>query len=156
MPPKKGGANKTKYSRWLITVDPRRKPGSYPGGEAGLRRNLQLCARLLSPPHIQKFVYLMPKGHTYEKNILQTTADHAIEKGEKRGFIHLHALVSVKHTSSVRLSYPVFRAACEKILGGKCHFDAKLARGGESLEDIKRYIHKQGAKKDEGEELGVE
>ena len=27
-------------------------------------------------------------------------------------------------------------------LGHKCHFDAKIARGGESLADIRAYIHK--------------
>ena len=138
MPPKKDAPKKKiiKYSRWLLTVDPRKKTGSYPGGEAGLRANLEKCVRLLRPPFLQKFVYL--------------TAEHAIEKGPKRGFWHMHALVMLRHDSNVRLSYPIFRAACAKIMGGTVHFDAKLARGSESLEDIRQYIHKrQQAKKEE-------
>ena len=54
----------------------------------------------------------------------------------------MHALVTLRHDSNVRLSYPIFRAACAKIMGGTVHFDAKLARGGESLEDTRQYIHK--------------
>jgi hypothetical protein len=34
-------------------------------------------------------------------------------------------------------------------MGGTVHFDAKLARGGESLEDIRQYIHKGKAGKEE-------
>ena len=88
MSPKKDAPKKKriKYSRWPLTVDPHKKSGSYPGGEAGLRANLEKCARLLRPPFLQKFVYLTPKGHTYEANILETSADHAIETGPKCGF----------------------------------------------------------------------
>jgi len=151
MPPKKDAPKKKriKYSRWLLTVDPRKKTGSYPGGEAGLRANLEKCARLLRPPFLEKFVYLTPKGHTYAVNILESSAEHAIEKGPKRGFWHMHALITLRHDSNVRLSYPIFRAACAKIMGGTVHFDAKLARGGESLEDIRQYIHKGKAMKEE-------
>ena len=144
MPPKKDAPKKKriKYSRWLLTVDPHKKTGSYPGDEAGLRANLEKCARLLHPPFLENFVYLTPKGHTYEANILETSAEHTIEKGPKRGFWHMHALFTLRHDSNVRLSYPIFRAACAKIMGSTVHFDAKLARGGESLEDIRQYIHK--------------
>ena len=116
--------------------------GSYPGGEASLRANLEKCARLLRPPFLQNFVYLTPKGHTYEANILETSADHAIKKGPARGFWHMHTLIMLRHDSNVQLSDPIFRAACAKIMGGTVHFDAKLARGGESLEDTRQYIHK--------------
>jgi hypothetical protein len=156
MPPKKDAAPKKKrikYSRWLLTVDPRKKTGSYPGGEAGLRANLEKCARLLRPPFLEKFVYLTPKGHTYAVNILESSAEHAIEKGPKRGFWHMHALITLRHDSNVRLSYPIFRAACAKIMGGTVHFDAKLARGGESLEDIRQYIHKGKQVKQEEAEV---
>ena len=65
----------------------------------------------------------------------------------------MHALVTLRHDSNVRLSYPIFRAACAKIMGGTVHFDAKLARGGESLEDIRQYIHKAKAGKEEQAEV---
>ena len=102
MPPKKDAPKKKriKYSRWLLTVDPRKKTGSYPGGEAGLRANLEKCARLLHPPFLEKFVYLTPKGHTYAVNVLESSAEHAIEKGQKRGFWHMHALVTLRHDSN--------------------------------------------------------
>ena len=147
MPPKSEKPKKAKFSRWLITVNPHRKPGTYPGGEAGIRRNLELCARLLTEPHIKKFIYFTPKGHAYDTHMLSATEEHAIEKGAKHGFVHMHLLLSCKHHSNIRLSYPVFKQACDKILGGKCHFDAKIARGGESLDDIRAYIHKGGAAK---------
>ena len=156
MPPKKDVPKKKhiKYSRWLLTVDPRKKTGSHQNGEAGLRANLEKCARLLRPPFLEKFVYLTPKGHTYEANILETSAENAIEKGPKRGFWHMHALVTLRHDSNERLSYPIFRAACAKIMGGNVHVDARLARGGESLEDIRQYIYKgQQAKAEEQAEV---
>ena len=78
------------------------------------------------------------------QDVKQTTLDHAVETGHTNKVgLHLHGLLSIKHTTNLRLSYPKYRAACEKILGHKCHFDAKIARGGESLADIRAYIHKK-------------
>ncbi len=155
MPPK-SSSKKAKFSRWLITIDARRKPGSYPGGEAGLRRNYELCARLLTEPHIKRFIFFTPKGHAYETHMVRAVEEHAVEKGPNRGFVHMHLLLSCKHHSNIRLSYPIFKQACDKSLGGKCHFDAKIARGGESLDDIRAYIHKGSAAKAAAAEEGSE
>ena len=146
MPPKAKKGKKVRYSRWLVTVNPLKpKLGSYPGGERGLRTKLEACARLLRPPMLKEFVYIASKDktETYARDVKQTTLDHAVETGHTNKVgLHLHGLLSIQHTTNLRLSYPKYRAACEKILGHKCHFDAKIARGGESLADIRAYIHK--------------
>jgi hypothetical protein len=146
MPAKK---TKIKYSRWLITVNPNRKPGTYPGGEQGLRSRLALCARLLQKNNIKPYLYIMKKGHSFEQNVLKVDVDSDIEKGA-RGFWHTHIYVSVTHTTSLRLSYPVLRAAFAKVLSViKPHFDARLIKGGETLQQVREYVHK-GRKKASG------
>ena len=65
----------------------------------------------------------------------------------------MHALLTLQHDSNVCLSYPIFRATCATIMDGTVHFDAKLTRGGESLEDIRQYIHKAKAGKEEQAEV---
>ena len=139
-----GGAGpKVKYSRWLITVQPNRKPGTFPGGEPAMRARLQLCARILQKDKVQPYVYLLKKEHSFERNVMEVDVDSAIEKGP-RGFLHAHMYLSIKHTTALRLSYPVLRSAFSKILGvPKAHFDAKLVKGGETLDQVRSYIHKQ-------------
>ena len=146
MPTKK---TKVKYSRWLITVNPNRKPGTYPGGEKGLRSRLALCARLLHKNNIKPYLYILKKGHAFETHIHKVDVDSDIEKGV-RGFWHTHIYVSVTHTTSLRLSYPVLRAAFAKVLSViKPHFDARLVKGGETLEQVRQYVHKGRKKKED-------
>ena len=135
---------KLKYSRYLITVNPNRKPGTFPGGEKGLRTRLALCARLLQKENIKPYVYIMKKGHSFEQNISKVEVDADIEKGGARGFLHTHIYLSISHTTSLRLSYPVVRAAFAKILDvPKPHFDARLVKGGETIEQVRAYVHKK-------------
>jgi hypothetical protein len=142
---KTGGAkkDKKKTSAWHITINANKKTGQFDGGETELKRRLAMCARLLEDPHLQKFVYIMPKDHTYEANILSHTSEHAIEKGG-RGFWHAHCLLRLEHNTSCRLSYPVLKSACSKILGVSCHFHAQLVPKSEnqSLADILAYMNK--------------
>ena len=146
MPIKPKNKSKVKYSRYLITVNPNRKPGTFPGGEQGLRTRLALCARILQKDKIKPYVYILKKEHSFEKNILTVEVDADIEKGGVRGFIHTHIYLSIKHTTSLRVSYPVVRAAFAKILGvPKPHFDAKLIKGGETIEQVKAYVHKKNS-----------
>ena len=70
---------KQKYSRWLLTIDTRKKPGTYPGGEMGLKRNYELVSKLFKPPLLKRFIYFTPKGHTFEANMIETSETHAIE-----------------------------------------------------------------------------
>ena len=143
MPVKPKKKSKVKYSRYLITVNPNRKTGTFPGGEQGLRTRLTLCARILQKDKIKPYVYILKKEHSFEKNIVKVEVDADIEKGA-RGFIHTHIYLSISHTTSLRLSYPIVRAAFAKILGvPKPHFDAKLIKGGETIEQVKAYVHKK-------------
>ena len=149
-PKKLAGATKAKaklkYSRYLITVNPNRKTGTFPGGEKGLRTRLALCARILRQDKLKPYVYLLKKEHSYEKNVVSVEVDADVEKGSARGFLHTHILLSIKHTTSLRLSYPVVRAAFAKILGlEKVHFDAKLIKGGETIEQVRAYVHKNNS-----------
>lgn len=144
--PVKPKKNKFKFSRYLITVNPNRKPGTFPGGEQGLRTRLALCARILHKDKLRPLVYLLKKEHPFEKNIVSVDVDADVEKGGARGFLHTHIYLSIKHTTSLRLSYPVVRAAFAKILGvPKPHFDAKLIKGGETIEQVRAYVHKKNS-----------
>jgi len=154
MPIKPKNKSKVKYSRYLITVNPNRKPGTFPGGEQGLRTRLALCARILQKDKIKPYLYLLKKEHSFEKNIVKVEVDSDIEIGGARGFIHTHIYLSISHTTSLRLSYPVVRAAFAKILGvPKPHFDAKLIKGGETIEQVRAYVHNS---KNSGGGSGVE
>ena len=80
-----------KSSAWHVVINANKKTGQFQGGEAELKRKLVMCANLLREPHLQRFVYIIPKGHSYEKNILvPPTLEFQLEKG-KRGFYHVHA-----------------------------------------------------------------
>jgi hypothetical protein len=145
---RKGGgvgnkAKQKKTSAWHITVNANKKTGQFDGGEAELKRRLTVCARLLEDPHLKKFVYIMRKEDTYEANVLSHTSEHAIEKGP-RGFWHVHCLIRIKHNTSCRLSYPIFKSACSKILGVPCHMHAQLVPKSQQqpLADIRAYIKK--------------
>ena len=56
------------------------------------------------------------------ENGCEMSAEHAIEKDEKRRFWHMHLLFILRHDSNVRLSYSIFRAVCAKIMGATVHF----------------------------------
>ena len=143
--PRKAAPSKVRHSRWLITINANRKTGTYPGGEEALRERLALCAKLFERSRLKPYLYIMKKEDSYEKNVGKVQVESNVEKGNKRGFLHVHIYVSVSHTTSCRLSYPVIRAACAKILGvPKPHFDAKLVKGGETIEQVRAYVMKGG------------
>ena len=141
-------ATKTRFSRWLITINANRKTGSYPGGEETLRARLALCAKIFERGRLKPYLYILrakETGHTFEQNVGEVHVESNVEKRTQRGFLHVHIYVSVSHTTSCRLSYPVIRAACAKILGvPKPHFDAKLVKGGETIEQVRAYVMKGG------------
>ena len=144
-PPSSSSTTKVRHSRWLITINANRKTGTYPGGEEALRERLALCAKLFERSRLKPYLYIMKKEDSYEKNVGKVQVESNVEKGNKRGFLHVHIYVSVSHTTSCRLSYPVIRAACAKILGvPKPHFDAKLVKGGETIEQVRAYVMKGG------------
>ena len=152
--PRKAAPPKVRHSRWLITINANRKTGTYPGGEDALRERLALCAKLFERSRLKPFLYIMKKEDSYEQNVGEVRVESNVEKGNKRGFLHVHIYVSVSHTTSCRLSYPVIRAACAKILGvPKPHFDAKLVKGGETLEQVRAYVMKGGSGKGGGKDV---
>ena len=144
-------ANKKKYSRFIITINPNIKGGDYPhGGEEGLRQRLLLCQRLLEKDKVEKYVYIMDKAHSFSTHIDTIVTDGAIEKGEKNRMLHIHILWSAEHRTRLRLQFGPLRSAFEKILdtGGKIHFNARLLRlSAETLQDVKAYIHKDDTEK---------
>ena len=109
-PKTKTTANKKKYSRFIITINPNIKGGDYQhGGEEGLRQRLLLCQRLLEKDKVEKYVYIMDKAHSFNTHIDNILTDGAIEKGEKNRMLHIHILWSAEHRTRLRLQFGPLR-----------------------------------------------
>ena len=148
MPPKAKKGKKVRYSRWLVTVNPLKpKLGSYPGGERGLRTKLEACARLLRPPMLKEFVYIASKdkSETYARDVKQTTLDHAVETGHTNKVrLHLHGLLSIKHTTNLRLSYPSTARRARRSWATSATSMRRLRGVASRWPTSRAYIHKKG------------
>ena len=141
-----GGTNKPKprkerASRWLITVNYNKKVSQL--SETDQRQRYALCAALLEQSRIEPYLYFLNKEDDM-KDVMSVTVEHEVERSP-RGFYHMHAVLVVKHKSSIRLSYPKLKTAFQKIaqIDTKIHMDCKLLKGVEDgLAAARAYIKK--------------
>jgi hypothetical protein len=132
---------KERASRWLITVNFNKKPSQM--SEADQRQRYALCAALLDQTRIEPYLYFLNKEDGM-KDLISVSCEHEVERSP-RGFFHSHAVVVVKHKSSIRLSYPKIKTAFQKIaqIDSKIHMDCKLIRGADDgLAAARAYIKK--------------
>jgi hypothetical protein len=145
-----GGTNKPtvrkeRASRWLVTINFNKKPSQM--NEADQRQRYALCAALLDQTRIEPYLYFLNKEDGM-KDVISVSVEHEVERSP-RNFIHMHAVLVVKHKSSIRLSYPKLKTAFQKIaqIDSKIHMDCKLIRGADDgLAAAKAYIKKDVVK----------
>jgi len=138
-------ARKERASRWLITVNFNKKPSQM--SEVDQRQRYALCAALLDQTRIEPYLYFLNKEDDM-KDVMSVTVEHEVERSP-RGFYHMHAVLVVKHKSSIRLSYPKIKTAFQKIaqIDSKIHMDCKLLKGVEDgLQAARAYIKKDVVK----------
>ena len=140
-----GGTNKPKRkeraSRWLITINFNKKPSQM--SESDQRQRYALCAALLEQSRIEPYLFFLNKEDGM-KDVMSVSCEHEVERSP-RGFFHTHAVLVVKHKSSIRLSYPKLKTAFQKIaqIDTKIHMDCKLLKGVEDgLSAARAYIKK--------------
>jgi len=136
---------KERASRWLITINFNKKPSQM--SEAVQRQRYALCAALLDQSRIEPYLYFLNKEDGM-KDVMSVSCEHEVERSP-RGFFHTHAVLVVKHKSSIRLSYPKLKTAFQKIaqIDTKIHMDCKLLKGVEDgLSAARAYIKKDVVK----------
>ena len=136
---------KERASRWLITTNFNKKPSQM--SEADQRQRYALYAALLEQSRISPYLYFLNKEDGMD-HVLSVSVEHEVERCP-RGFFYSHAVLVVKHKSSIRLSYPKLKTAFQRIaqLDSKIHMDCKLLKGVEdSLSAARAYIKKDVVK----------
>ena len=91
--------------------------------------------------HIDEFVTI-PPGHWTDEYITDTQVQYVIERGNKKGFLHFHSLIKIKHKTQVKLDLKKIREYVSNQLGlTGIHIHVRIVKAN-SEENILDYISK--------------
>ena len=84
----------------------------------------------------------IPEGHWTDDFIKDTQVQYVIERGNRRGFLHFHSLIKIKHKTQVKLDLKKIREYVSKELGlTGIHIHVRIVKAN-SEEGILEYIDK--------------
>jgi len=84
----------------------------------------------------------IPEGHWTDDFIKDTQVQYVIERGNKKGFLHFHSLIKIKHKTQVKLDLKKIREYVSKELGlTGIHIHVRIVKAN-SEEGILEYIDK--------------
>ena len=63
-----------------------------------------------------------------ESDIIDIQDDPVIRIGKVYSRIHIHSLITIKHTTKIHLNFDKIRTFSSKILGYNVHFDARVIK----------------------------
>jgi hypothetical protein len=128
----KPAGNKFSYSTFFITISTN-------------QRNYdreKLIAALTQIFGEDDMFYTLLRGDTSKIDKEWSTVQFSAEKGHKKGFMHSHVLVKLRHNTKVQFKYDILRRVLEKELGLEgVHIDCKGY--GNSDKTLEQYIENQ-------------
>jgi hypothetical protein len=102
-------APRPKASNFLLTINTNQQ---YKDGDNNLENDIEVFDATIQQilNHIDDYVRL-PEGDAWsDDKIRDVNIDYVIEKGHKRGQIHAHIMIKIKHFSKVLLNYEKIKA----------------------------------------------
>ena len=75
-----------------------------------------------------------------ENNIIEIQDDPVIGIGKIYNRVHIHSLITIKHTTKIHLNFDKIRTFFSKLLGYNVHFDARVIKDFEI--NIRNYLMK--------------
>ena len=84
----------------------------------------------------------IPEEHWIDDYIKDTQVQYVIERGNRRGFLHFHSLIKIKHKTQVKLDLKKIREYVSKELGlTGIHIHVRIVKAN-SEDNILDYIDK--------------
>jgi len=117
-------------SRWFITINSNRV------GIENIKPLKQAYEGFYK--NIKKFLLFMDEGN--ENNIIEISDDPVIGIGKIYSRVHIHSLITIKHTTKIHLNFDKIRLFFSKLLGYNVHFDARVIKDFEI--NIRNYLMK--------------
>ena len=132
---------KSKYSNFLLTINTNQQ---YKEGDENLDNDIEVFETTIKEilNSIDKYIKL-PDGVLWnDDTIKDVDIDYVIEKGLKKGQIHVHILFKIKHTTKVLLDYDgIKKKICDDLGLDNVYMLNKLVKNGGNI-NILEYINK--------------
>ncbi len=141
--------HKTKYSNYLITVNSNQAALDDDRREELVESLRQVLVDIFKHDTVTDLVDFLIVGDSFFTNVDDTEIHFSIEQGKKQKRIHAHAIVRIRHDSTIHWNYSKFR---QMIIEGlrfelmdeaiNPHIDIKAFGGRNPSKDAEDYILK--------------
>ena len=129
-------------SNFLLTINTNQQ---YKSNDEHLQNDIEFFENTIKNVlnNIDQYIEIRNDGDVWDDDTIKSIdIDYVIERGTKKGQIHAHALVKIKHFTRLQLDYKKMKEVVKKDLGLKnIYLNNRLVRNSGS-ESIVEYLNK--------------
>ena len=130
------------HSNFLLTINTNQQ---YKENDQHLKNDIQFFENTIKDVlnHIDQYVEIRNEGDNWDDDTIKDIdIDYVIERGTKKGQIHCHALIKIKHFTRLQLNYKKMKQKIQHDLGlPNIYLNNRLVRNSGS-ETIVEYLNK--------------
>jgi hypothetical protein len=130
------------HSNFLLTINTNQQ---YKSNDEHLQNDIEFFENTIKNilNNIDQYIDIRNDGDIWDDDTIKDVdVDYIIERGTKKGQIHCHALIKIKHFTRLQLDYKKLKEKVKKDLGLKnIYLNNRLVRNSGS-ENIVEYLNK--------------